>query len=115
AKQPDAAFRFLQYLCGPDGQTTYYQINSNIPTLLEVQANKALFSEDMLFFIDNLVPVTRNRPPIPVGAKYWSELTAAWEAIFLNQQPPADAYASAKANTQADLDSGGFCPITGPA
>jgi multiple sugar transport system substrate-binding protein len=115
AKETEAAFKFLQYLCGPDGQTTYYKINNNIPTLLELQANKSLYSEDMLFFINNLVPVTHNRPPIPVGARYWSELTSAWEAIYLNQAQPADAYKQAKENTMADLDAGGFCPIAAPA
>lgn len=115
AQQPDAAFAFLQYLCGPDGQRTYYEINNNIPTLIDVQADTSLYSEEMLFFIENLVPVTNNRPPIPVGARYWSELTSAWEAIYLGQALPADAYAQAKENTMVDLEAGGFCPITAPA
>jgi multiple sugar transport system substrate-binding protein len=115
AKEPDAAFRFLQYLCGPDGQRTYYLGESNIPTIKEVQADKSLYTEEMLFFIDNLLPITKFRPPIPVGAKYWSELTAAWEAIFLNQAQPAEAYAQVKENTMADLEAGGFCPIEPPA
>ena len=114
AKESDAAFKFLQYLCGPDGQRSYYVNESNIPTIKDVQADKSLYTEDMLFFIDNLLPITKFRPPIPVGAKYWAELGDAWEAIFLNQATPEEAYAQAGENTQADLDGGGFCPITAP-
>ena len=32
-----------------------------------------------------LLPTAKNRPPLPVGARYWDELTSAWERIFLNR------------------------------
>ncbi len=65
--------------------------------------------------MENLFPNTRYRPPLPVGAKYWDELQTAWQAIYLNQADPATAMETAKQNTQADLDSGGFCPVPPPA
>jgi maltose-binding protein MalE len=49
-----------------------------------------------------------------VGAKYWDEMTAAWEAIYLGQADPASAAATAKQNVQADIDAQGYCPIAAP-
>ena len=111
AKNAEGGYEFIQYLCGPNGSRTYIEMNNNLPVLKELTTDTALFDEDLLWFMENLFPNTRNRPPLPVGAKYWDELIAAWEAIFLNQTDPASALGQAKANTQADIDANGFCPI----
>jgi hypothetical protein len=42
-----------------------------------------------------------------VGALYWDELTTAFQATYLNQTQPAEALASVKERTQAQLDQ--FC------
>jgi multiple sugar transport system substrate-binding protein len=46
---------------------------------------------------------------LPVGARYWDELTSAWEKIYLNEEEPAAALATVKERVQPDLQ--GFCPI----
>jgi len=115
AKNPEGGYAFLKYLAGPDGSRTYVEINNNLPVLKELLADETLFDENLKWFVDNLFPGTKNRPPLPVGARYWDELTIAWEAIYLNQSDPADALQTAKDNTQSDLDSGGYCPIEAPA
>ncbi len=111
AKNAEGGYEFVQYLCGPNGSKTYIEMNNNLPVLKELTTDKTLFDENLLWFMDNLFPGTRNRPPLPVGAKYWDELIAAWEAIFLNQADPATALGQAKQNTQADIEANGFCPI----
>jgi multiple sugar transport system substrate-binding protein len=114
AKNVEGGFEFVKYLCGPDGVRTYVEMNNNLPVLRELLADDTLFSEDLKWWVDELFPTTRNRPPIPVGAKYWDEMTAAWEAIYLGSADPASAAATAKQNTQADIDANGYCPITEP-
>ena len=52
----------------------------------------------------------RSFAPLPVGAKYWDELTTAWQAIYLAQQAPADALKTVKDRVQPQLQR--FCPIT---
>lgn len=114
AKNPEGGFAFLQYLTGPTGMPTYVKMNNNLPVLRSLLADKSLFDENLTWFVDNLFPGTKNRPPLPVGAKYWDELKTAWEAIYLGQSSPEDALAQCKQNVQQEIDAGGYCPIAAP-
>lgn len=114
AKNPEGGFAFLQFLTGPQGMPTYVKMNNNLPVLRELLADKSLFDENLSWFVDNLFPGTKNRPPLPVGAKYWDELKTAWEAIYLGQASPEDALGQAKENVQQEIDAGGYCPIAAP-
>jgi ABC-type glycerol-3-phosphate transport system substrate-binding protein len=115
AKNPEGGYEFVKYLCGPDGSRTYVEMNNNLPVVKDLLSDASLFTEDLKWFVDELFPTTRVRPALPVGAKYWDELTAAWEAIYLNTSDVASAAAQAKSNTQADIDANGYCPIAAPA
>jgi multiple sugar transport system substrate-binding protein len=115
AKNAEGGYAFAQYLCGPEGSRTYVEMNNNLPVLKELLESEDLFDENLKWFVDNLFPGTKFRPPLPVGAKYWTEQRSAWEAIYLNQSDPQTALATCKQNTQGDLDAGGFCPIAAPA
>lgn len=112
AKQPEAAFQFMQFICGAEGQRMYTLSSAHTPTLRSVFSDPSIFSEKHRFFIENLLNVTQTRPPLPVGAKYWDELEAAQDAIALNQVDAATAMAAVKANTQPLMDA--FCPLTAP-
>lgn len=59
-----------------------------------------------------MIPTTHNRPPLPVGLKYWDELTVAWQSTYLNQGKPADLLATTKERVNSDLQR--FCPLTAP-
>ncbi len=112
AKQPEAAFQFMRFICGAEGQRMYTISSAHTPTLRSTFQDPSIFSEKHRFFIENLLNVTRTRPPLPVGAKYWDELQSAQEKIALNLEDPATAFATVKANTQPLM--GGFCPLTAP-
>jgi multiple sugar transport system substrate-binding protein len=114
AKNTEGGYDFARYLCGVEGSRTYVEINNNLPVLNDLLADKELLGEDLMWCVENLFPTTHFRPPLPVGAKYWDELTTAYQAIYLNQATPADAYAQAKENTQSEMEAGGYCPITNP-
>jgi multiple sugar transport system substrate-binding protein len=109
AKEPDAAIKFMLYACGEPGQRIYTEDTAHVPTLLALQEDASLFDDRHRFFVDELLPTTNNRPPLPVGAKYWDELTAAWQKIYLNEEEPEPALTTAKDNTMTLL--GPFCPI----
>jgi len=114
AKNTEGGYEFVKYLCGVDGSRTYVQMNNNLPVLKELLADPSLFTEDLKWFVDNIFPGTKYRPPLPVGAKYWDELEAGWDAIRLNTMDPASAMGQVKSNTMADLSAGGYCPIAAP-
>jgi multiple sugar transport system substrate-binding protein len=112
AKQPEAAFKFMQFICGAEGQKMYTISSAHTPTLRSAFSDPSIFSEKHRFFIENLLNVTQTRPPLPVGAKYWDELEAAQDKISLNQEDPATAFATVKENTQPLLDP--FCAVAAP-
>ena len=110
AKNPEGAWQFLQYIAGEPGQRSYTTETAHLPTFSSLLAEDDLFPDPQhLFFARTLLPTAKNRPPLPVGARYWNELTSAMERIYLNQEEPAAALATVKERVQPDLE--GFCPI----
>ncbi len=109
ARNPEGAWRFLQYFAGEPGQRIYTTESAHLPTINALLEEADLFDERHLFFAQQLLPTAKNRPPLPVGARYWDELTTAWERIYLNEEEPAAALATVKERVQPDLQ--GFCPI----
>jgi multiple sugar transport system substrate-binding protein len=110
AKEPEAAIKFMLFACGEPGQRIFAGENRALPTLKTLLKERDLYSERLILFADELLPTARNRPPLPVGAKYWDELTAAYEKIWLNEEDPQPALDTAKENTMSLL--GPFCPIS---
>jgi multiple sugar transport system substrate-binding protein len=110
AKNPEGAWSFLQYIAGEPGQRSYTTDTAHLPTFSSLLEDDDLFQDPQhLFFAQTLLPTAKNRPPLPVGARYWNELTSAQERIYLNQEEPAAALATVKERVQPDL--AGFCPI----
>ena len=53
------------------------------------------------------MPTAKSRPPLPVGALYWDELTDAWERVYLNQTEPQAALEQVASRVQPQLQP--FC------
>lgn len=109
AKNPEGAAEFMIFAAGAPGQRIYVEDTSHLPTIKSLLDEDDLFTEQHKFFAQELLPNARSRPALPVGAKLWDELTAAWEKIYLNEQEPEPALQEAKENTMTLL--GPFCPI----
>ena len=107
AKEPEAAFEFMQYFAGEPGQRVYTKETAHIPTIAALLEDPSLYDERHLFFVEKLMPTANNRPPLPVGALYWDELTDAWQATYLNETEPEEALKQVKERVQAQLDQ--FC------
>ena len=84
AKNPEGAWEFLQYIAGEEGQRVYSKDSSHLPTFEALGSEEGLLDERHAFFAI-LLPQAKSRPPLPVGALYWDELTTAWQATYLNQ------------------------------
>ena len=111
AKNVEGAARFIRYIGGEPGQRMYATQTKHLPTVNTLLQDSSLFGEDEQhrFFAETLLPTAKNRPPLPVGVKYWNELTAAWQKIYLNEEEPAKALATVKDRVQGDLAT--YCPI----
>ncbi|CAA9567904.1 MAG: ABC transporter, substrate-binding protein (cluster 1, maltose/g3p/polyamine/iron) [uncultured Thermomicrobiales bacterium] len=103
----EGAVDFISYMCGEPGQRIYTTDTRHLPTITSLTTDPSLYTELSSFFAAQLLPTSNNRPPLPVGSKYWDEMTSAYQAIYLNEAQPAQALATAKENTQADLQQ--FC------
>jgi multiple sugar transport system substrate-binding protein len=113
AKNPEGAWRFMQYIAGEPGQRTYTTETAHLPTISALLEDTSLFEDvNHRFFAQQLLPTAKNRPPLPVGARYWDELTSAWQRIYLNEEEPSAALTMVKKRVQPDLQ--GFCPIEIP-
>jgi multiple sugar transport system substrate-binding protein len=108
AKNPEDAWTALQWIAGEEGQRIYVELQRALPTYEALLSDAELFPDQFAFFAEAL-PTAKNRPPLPVGARYWDELTIAWQKTYLNEESPADALATAKDNTNSDLER--YCPI----
>jgi multiple sugar transport system substrate-binding protein len=106
AREPEAAFEFLKYIAGPPGQRVYTAETQHMPTWEALLDEEELYDEQHLFFSE-LLPLARNRPPLPVGALYWDELTAAWQRVYLNEQEPQAALEEVQRRVQPQLQR--FC------
>ena len=106
AKEPEAAFEFMKYFAGEPGQKLYTTETQHMPTITSLLADNSLFKGRHKFFKD-LLPDAKNRPPLPVGALYWDELTSAWEKTYLNQQEPLPALEQVASRVQPQLQP--FC------
>jgi len=109
AKNPEEAWTAMQWLAGEPGQRIYTQKSAHLPTWEALLSDAELFAGQHSFFAQ-LLSTAKNRPPLPVGAKYWDELTVAWQKTYLDQAKPEDALKDVKDHVDSDLER--FCPIT---
>jgi len=109
AKNTEEAWSFMQFFAGPDGQKIYTKVSNHLPTLSALASDSTLIASDHKFMAD-MLPTAKNRPPLPVGAKYWDELSSAWQKDYLDKGKPADLLKGVKDAVNKDLQK--YCPIS---
>ncbi len=109
AKNQEEAWSFMKFFAGPDGQTIYTKVSNHLPTLSALAADATLIDPAHTFMAD-MLPTAKNRPPLPVGAKYWDELSSAWQKAYLDKGAPADLLKGVKDAVNKDLSK--YCPIS---
>jgi multiple sugar transport system substrate-binding protein len=108
AKNPEGAYRFMERMCGEEGQRTYLKRAQHLPTWQSLLENEDLYPENVAFFKD-LLPDSKVRPALPVGALYWDELAKAQESVTLNESKPEAALQEVRDRVQSALDR--YCPV----
>lgn len=109
AKNVEGAAEFIAFAAGEPGQKLYTSETAHLPTVAALSGDSSLFDDRHAKYAEILLPLATNRPPLPVGAKYWDELNAGFEKARLGEASAEDAMAQAKKNTQQLLDP--FCPV----
>ncbi len=104
ADSPDAAYAFIRYATGPEGQRLWSGDTGRLPTLASLIGEPDLIPGERDFYLD-ILPVSDSRFSLPVGARYWDELTSAQESVVLNQREPLAALERVETRVQPRLDS----------
>jgi len=107
-KQKLAAAKFIQYACGPEGNSIYCKINGSFPALIELQSDESIFGP-RTEALRAMLPFANNRPPLPVGALYWDSLGAAQDAVCANVKTPEQALKEVEDQVQPQLNR--FLPL----
>ncbi|HYY27940.1 MAG TPA: ABC transporter substrate-binding protein [Chthoniobacterales bacterium] len=105
-KNLDAAYALLRFVGGEEGQRLLVKYATSLPTNKALLANKDLFAPEYSLFL-SLLPISKSRPPLPVGALYWDKLKDAEEAVIANSQSPEDALKTVVDEVQPQMDR--FC------
>jgi multiple sugar transport system substrate-binding protein len=105
-KNVDAAYQLLRFVAGEEGQRLLVKYATSLPTNKALLANKNLFAPEYSLFL-SLLPISKSRPPLPVGALYWDKLKDAEEAVIANSQSPEDALKTVVDEVQPQMDR--FC------
>ncbi len=93
-------------LQGRKEQTFLAQEAASLPTLKSLLQRKDLFAPEYQFFL-TLLPISKSRPPLPVGALFWDKLKEAEEAVITNSQTPEAALKMVDDEVQPQMDQ--FC------
>jgi len=109
AKNAEGAWEAMKWIAGEEGGRVYTKESAHLPVWESLLSEQDLFEGQHQFFTE-LLKTAKNRPPLPVGAKYWDELTVAWQKTYKDEAEPADALKDVKDHVQPDLQR--FCPIT---
>jgi multiple sugar transport system substrate-binding protein len=105
-KNLDAAYELLRFVAGQEGQRLLVKYATSLPTNKALLADKDLFPPEYSLFL-SLLPISKSRPPLPVGALYWDKLKDAEEAVIANSQSPEEALKTVVDEVQPQMDR--FC------
>ena len=102
-KNLEPAYELLRFVAGEEGQRLLVKCATSLPTNKTLLANKDLFAPEYSLFL-SLLPISKSRPPLPVGALYWDKLKDAEEAVIANSQSPEDALKAVVDEVQPQMD-----------
>ena len=111
ASMSEAAWRFMSYYAGYEGQKTMMRGISRIPTNLETVADPEGWNDDIRFFVE-LLDVAQSRPPLPVGTKLWDAMMTMQGSLNQASDTPANLVKEAQAYVDPTMQ--GFCPFELP-
>src|SRR5699024_1716186 len=112
ASMYEAAWRFMSFYAGYQGQKILATGISRIPTNLETLADPEGWNQDIRFFAE-LLGVAQSRPPLPVGTKLWDAMMTMQESLNQASDTPENLVKEAQAYVDPTMQQ--FCPFQLPA
>jgi len=103
SKHIAAAYDFISWMTGPEGQKLYTVGTSHMPTYKSLLEDNSLYPGNHIFF-KQLLANYNSRPPLPVGGLYWDALTQAQNSVTLKQADPTQALQQVYETVQPQLD-----------
>lgn len=111
ASMSEAAWRFMSFYAGYEGQKILATGISRIPTNLETLADPEGWNQDIRFFAE-LLGVAQSRPPLPVGTKLWDAMMTMQESLNQGSDTPENLVKEAQAYVDPTMQQ--FCPFQLP-
>jgi multiple sugar transport system substrate-binding protein len=74
AKNEDAAWEFVKYFTGPEGQLTFNKAISGLAVSPKLNDTLGYKNDPIVSKFLNLLPVSNYRPVLPIGSMMWDEL-----------------------------------------
>lgn len=107
AKNAEAAFKVINWVCGPEGQDMFCKATYHIPTNKKTASDPFYTADPLHKVFMDLLPVSHTRPPIPAGSLLWDELVKARDDIWHGQDPETRLKA-VDDKVNAELDKLGY-------
>jgi multiple sugar transport system substrate-binding protein len=110
APNQDAAWTFMKYFTGPEGQKIYTTNVSQIPTWKSLLDDEEI-TGGLGVFVESL-DYTVARPPLPVAAAFDGAMSTAQQAVLLGESTPEEALQNVYDRVGEQMKQ--FCPFTLP-
>lgn len=87
AKSEEAAWEFMKFAAGTEGQSIYSEMTGNLASIKSI--NEELYADDPIMkeFVD-ILPQARHRPVISEGSLLWNELVQARDLAIRENDTP---------------------------
>jgi multiple sugar transport system substrate-binding protein len=110
AKQKTEAVKFVHWYAGDAGQRMHLNLvgGTVLPTVKSVLNDSSLYPPEYTI-VREMLPVSKNRPVLPVGALYFDNLTVAQNRVAYDQGDVAAALKKCEDDTNAQLSK--FLPL----
>jgi multiple sugar transport system substrate-binding protein len=108
AANQDGAFKFMQFMTGPDGQRIYTKVTGHLPTWTSLLNEPGLITGNQTFFA-NLLQYSMSRPPLPVGAQLSDALDSAQQSVLLGSATPQQALDQVEQRVNPQMQQ--YCPF----
>ncbi len=90
AKNQDAAWEFIKYFTGPEGQLTFTKGIVGLAVTPELNDQLGYKDDPIMSQFMNLLPVSHNRPVLPVGSLLWDQLLKAPDRVARHEGTPQE-------------------------
>lgn len=93
AKNPDAAFKLIQWLSTPEVQSDWYDVSGDLPAVESVWAEPALADDDFITVFGDQLADAQGPPAIPTWAEIGAVIDGIAERLARGTITPEDAAA----------------------